>query len=101
MCSIFFDRRPFVIVQADADYRRTIGEVRQMKVRNAIGKMVPLATVTEAVDTSGPAMVLRYNMYPAAATNGTWYIERLSVSRSTRMNASTLGSCGVRAAACR
>ena len=31
------------------------------------GEMVPLGTLITARDTSGPVMVLRYNMYPAAA----------------------------------
>ena len=39
----------------------------QLKVRNAAGQMVPLATLATARDISGPVMVMRYNMYPAAA----------------------------------
>ena len=32
--------------------------------------MVPLATLAQVRDISGPVMVIRYNMYPAATING-------------------------------
>jgi multidrug efflux pump len=59
-----------VNVQADARFRDTIAQVKQLKVRNAGGQMVPLATLAQARPISGPAMVVRYNMYPAAPING-------------------------------
>jgi multidrug efflux pump len=34
--------------------------------------MMPLGTVADIVDSSGPVMLTRYNMYPAAAVNGAW-----------------------------
>jgi multidrug efflux pump len=39
-------------------------------VRNNQGQMVRLATVLDARDTSGPVMVMRYNLYPAASITG-------------------------------
>ncbi len=42
----------------------------QIKVRNNTGQMVPLSTLSGSRDISGPAMLVRYNMYPAAAING-------------------------------
>ena len=65
-----FGRSWQVNVQADARFRRTLDEVEQLKVRNASGEMIPLSTLIDARSTSGPVMVLRYNMYPAAAING-------------------------------
>ncbi|MHB1033952.1 MAG: efflux RND transporter permease subunit [Pirellulales bacterium] len=65
-----FGRSWQVNVQADARFRRDIAEIKQFKVRNRDGRMVPLGTLTEIRNTSGPVMVMRYNMYPAAAVNG-------------------------------
>ena len=65
-----FGRSWQVNVQADAEYRNTIDEVLQLKVRSAGGKMSPLAAFTTPRNTSGPVMVVRYNMYPAAPING-------------------------------
>jgi multidrug efflux pump len=65
-----FGRSWQVNVQADARFRRSAEDVRQLKVRNATGDMVPLAAISAVRDISGPVMVMRYNMYPAAAVNG-------------------------------
>ncbi|HND56025.1 MAG TPA: efflux RND transporter permease subunit, partial [Pirellulaceae bacterium] len=45
-------------------------DVRKLKVRNRHGDMVPLGTVAEVREISGPLVLTRYNMYPAAAING-------------------------------
>ena len=50
----------------------TADAVKQLHVRNADGDMLPLGTVAEIEDASGPVMLTRYNMYPAAAINGAW-----------------------------
>jgi hydrophobe/amphiphile efflux-1 (HAE1) family protein len=65
-----FGRSWQVNVMADGRFRRRIQDVRQIQVRNLRQKMVPLGTVAEVRDMSGPAMLLRYDMYPAAAVNG-------------------------------
>src|SRR5262249_32932041 len=65
-----FGRTWQVNVQADAPYRTEPEAVGQLKVRNQAGEMVPLGTVAEVRDVPGPVMVMRYNMYPAAAING-------------------------------
>jgi hydrophobe/amphiphile efflux-1 (HAE1) family protein len=65
-----FGRSWQVNVQADAGFRRTIQDVQQLKVRGDSGKMVPLSTLAGVRDISGPVMVLRYDMYPAATING-------------------------------
>src|SRR5262249_41673948 len=46
--------------------------VRQLKVRNANGDMVPLGSVAEVLDSAGPVTITRYNMYPAATITGSW-----------------------------
>ena len=42
----------------------------QREVRNDRGEMVPLGTLAKVTEVSGPLMITRYNMYPAAAMNG-------------------------------
>ena len=41
-----------------------------LKVRNAQGDMVPLATMITVKDITGPAIVNHYNQYPSAEING-------------------------------
>ncbi len=65
-----FGRTWQVNVQADANYRNQIEDLKQLKIRNVQGNMVPLAAVAEIRDQSGPVMIARYNMYPAAPVNG-------------------------------
>jgi multidrug efflux pump len=65
-----FDRTWQVNVQADAPFRLDADTVRQLKVRNTKGDIIPLGTVATVRDSSGPVMVTRYNMFPAAAING-------------------------------
>ncbi|MCI0462320.1 MAG: efflux RND transporter permease subunit [Gemmataceae bacterium] len=65
-----FGRTWQVNLQADANFRLRAEDVRQLKVRNAAGEMVPLGTVASIEDIAGPAMITRYNMYTAAAING-------------------------------
>ena len=59
-----------VNVQADARYRKQVDDLKQLKVRNDRGGMVPLATVAKPRWISGPVMIQRYNMYIAAPVNG-------------------------------
>ena len=65
-----FGRSWQVNVQADTQFRRTAEDVRKLQVRNETGQMVPLDTLAEIRNISGPVMVIRYNMYPAATING-------------------------------
>jgi multidrug efflux pump subunit AcrB len=67
-----FGRTWQVNVQAEAPYRLTAAGVQQLKVRNNLGEMIPLGTVAEIKDTTGPVLLTRYNMYPAAGINGAW-----------------------------
>ena len=65
-----FGRTWQVNVQADAQFRVDAETVKLLKVRNIQGEMVPLGTVADIRDASGPVMINRYNMFPAAAING-------------------------------
>jgi multidrug efflux pump subunit AcrB len=64
-----FGRTWQVNVQARADSRRQIEDLKQLKIRTDMGKMVPLATLATVEERSGPVLIMRYNMYPAAAVN--------------------------------
>src|SRR5439155_3216632 len=65
-----FGRTWQVNVQADPRFRSQVSDIRQLQVRNNQGQMIRLGTVLDVRDTSGPVMVLRYNMYSAAAITG-------------------------------
>jgi len=67
-----FGRTWQVNVQADAPFRVDAEAVRQLKVRNADGDMVPLGAVAEVRDSAGPVTITRYNMFPAATITGSW-----------------------------
>jgi multidrug efflux pump len=65
-----FGRTWQVNLQADSRYRFRADDVKKLKVRNASGEMLPLGTLAKVEEISGPLMITRYNMYPAAALNG-------------------------------
>src|SRR5207247_6949941 len=65
-----FGRTWQVNVQADAPFRTDAEIVKQLKVRNADGDMVPLGSVVDIRDSAGPVQITRYNMFPAAAITG-------------------------------
>src|SRR5207245_11709277 len=65
-----FGRTWQVNVQADAPFRLDAETVRQLKVRNADGDVVPLGAVAEVRDSAGPVQITRYNMFPCAPING-------------------------------
>ena len=65
-----FGRTWQVVVQADAPFRSQIDAVRQLKVRNVQGGMVPIGALADVREVNGPLVQTRFNMYPAAAVNG-------------------------------
>jgi multidrug efflux pump len=67
-----FGRTWQVNVQAESPYRLTAAGVKQLKIRNSAGDMIPLGTIADIRDSTGPVLLTRYNMYPAAAINGAW-----------------------------
>ncbi|MGL6075592.1 MAG: efflux RND transporter permease subunit [Fimbriiglobus sp.] len=65
-----FGRTWQVNVQADHSFRDDLRAVRALKVKNKLGKLVPLSAVAKVEEVTGPLVLTRYNMYPAAAING-------------------------------
>ena len=65
-----FGRNWQVQVQADSPFRVRPEDIGKLKVRNAAGAMVPLGALVSVRDATGPAIVNRYNMFPAADLAG-------------------------------
>lgn len=65
-----FGRTWQVNVQAAANFRGDAEDIKKLKVRNASGQMVPLASMSEVREIDGPTMITRYNLYRAAPING-------------------------------
>jgi multidrug efflux pump len=65
-----FGRTWQVNVQADDQHRDKLENVKRLRVRNKFGGMTPLGSVLKTRESSGPQVITRYNMYPAAAVNG-------------------------------
>jgi len=65
-----FGRTFRVMVQADGTYREDARDVLNLRVRNAAGETVPLASFTTVRSISGPYRVPRYNLYRAAELDG-------------------------------
>ena len=59
-----------VMAQADAPFRMLPEDIGRLEVRNTDGEMVPLATLLTVEETSGPAVVTRYNLAPSADLSG-------------------------------
>jgi multidrug efflux pump len=65
-----FGRTWQVNVQAAAEFRNQIEDLKRLKIRNSGGKMVPLAAISDVREQTGPTMITRYNLYRAAPING-------------------------------
>ena len=65
-----FGRTFQVRIQADHQFRTKARDIRQLRVRNNGGEMVPIGTVVDVEDAFGPQVVQRYKLYPTAQING-------------------------------
>lgn len=65
-----FGRTWQVNAQAESPFRSRPEDIARLQVRNASGDMVPLGALVTAEQVTGPMMITRYNMYPAAPING-------------------------------
>ena len=59
-----------VVAQAEPDARNDLSDIGNLRVRSSSGGMVPLSSVANLHFGSGPARVVRYNMFPAAELQG-------------------------------
>ena len=62
----FQSRNWQVNVQADPRFRMRTEDIGRIEVRNARGARVPLASIAKVRETSGPAYVDHYNLFPSA-----------------------------------
>lgn len=65
-----FGRTYQVIVQADKPFRSKPDDIKKLQVRNREGKMVPLGSLLQVSDSSGPETAMRYNAFRSADLNG-------------------------------
>jgi multidrug efflux pump len=66
----FQNRNWQVNVQADPESRLRVEDIGALEVRNSSGDRVPLRTLINVRNDSGPAVVNHYNLYPSAEING-------------------------------
>ncbi|WKE64080.1 efflux RND transporter permease subunit [Gallaecimonas kandeliae] len=65
-----FGRTFQVNAQAAPQFRQDPQTIRQLKVRNDKGEMVPLGSFVTLTQSAGPDRVMHYNGYPTAEING-------------------------------
>jgi multidrug efflux pump len=65
-----FGRTYEVIAQADTPFRERPEDILQLKARNQAGQMVPLGSMVDVSETTGPDTAMRYNGFRAADLNG-------------------------------
>jgi len=59
-----------VTAQADLPFRKETADLARLRTRNTAGDMVPLGSVVDFHDISGPDRVARYNLYPSSELQG-------------------------------
>ncbi|MEM8590884.1 MAG: efflux RND transporter permease subunit, partial [Pseudomonadota bacterium] len=66
----FLGRTFRVTVQADGEFRDDVRDIQNLRTRTASGGMMPLGSVATFESETGPYRVARYNLFPAAAVQG-------------------------------
>ena len=59
-----------VTAQADDPFRQTQADIANLKTRTSSGAMVPIGSVINFRNETGPYRVVRYNLYPASEVQG-------------------------------
>ena len=59
-----------VTAQAEPTSRDDIADIANLKTKSSSGAMVPIGSVANLVNDSGPARIVRYNLFPAAELQG-------------------------------
>ncbi|SIO17715.1 efflux RND transporter permease subunit [Halodesulfovibrio marinisediminis] len=59
-----------VLIQSESDYRRTPEDISNVYVRSNNGKMIPLTALVTVKQVTGPEVVERFNVFPAAKILG-------------------------------
>jgi multidrug efflux pump subunit AcrB len=66
----FVNRTDQVNVQGDAAFRTQPQSIRNIYTRNNKNEMVPLGTLLDVREVTGPDKVMHYNIYPSAEISG-------------------------------
>ncbi len=66
----FLGRTFRVTAQAEPSARDDIADIASLQTRSASGAMVPIGSVATLREDSGPARIVRYNLFPAAELQG-------------------------------
>jgi multidrug efflux pump len=67
-----YGRTWWVVAEAAPQFRTNTNILKQLQVRNGQGQMVPFGTLARVENSTGPVVVMRYNMYTAAPVNGSF-----------------------------
>jgi hydrophobic/amphiphilic exporter-1 (mainly G- bacteria), HAE1 family len=59
-----------VYVQAESQFRMQPDDIRNLKIKTPAGQMVPLGTLLDIRNVSGPSLISLYNLYPSATISG-------------------------------
>ncbi|RYG18333.1 MAG: efflux RND transporter permease subunit, partial [Caulobacteraceae bacterium] len=59
-----------VTAQAEPQSRDDIADIANLKTKSSSGAMVPIGSVANLVNDSGPSRIVRYNLFPAAELQG-------------------------------
>jgi NodT family efflux transporter outer membrane factor (OMF) lipoprotein len=65
-----FGRTYRVTAQAEGNFRSDASDIARLKTRSRSGDVVPLGSLVDVRQTTGPDRVVRYNMFPSAEING-------------------------------
>jgi hydrophobe/amphiphile efflux-1 (HAE1) family protein len=66
----FLGRTYRVTAQADGGFRQQVEDIARLKTRNDAGDMVPIGSVAQFRDKTGPYRLTRYNLSPASEVQG-------------------------------
>jgi multidrug efflux pump len=90
-----FGRTYRVTAQAEGNFRSDGSDIARLKTRSRSGDMVPLGSLVDVRQTTGPDRVVRYNMFPSAEINGDTapgFSSGQAISTMERLAAETLPS---------
>ncbi|REJ88737.1 MAG: multidrug efflux RND transporter permease subunit [Planctomycetota bacterium] len=66
-----YENRSYQVrLQAEPEFRASPEDIESLDVRDAAGRMVPMASLVDVSERFGPTVVRRYNLSPSAAING-------------------------------
>jgi hydrophobic/amphiphilic exporter-1 (mainly G- bacteria), HAE1 family len=65
-----FQRTYRVYVQADQAFRSNPEDIKKLYVKSQTGQMIPLSSLVNITETSGPSIINHYNLYRAVEING-------------------------------